>query len=229
MQHVQNVELRDYKMLIHVIAVTIYYARIVFLIPKIVTCTLNQIYKIPNQKYGYSSQNIPSQNLFNQGQNPYNFNIPQNPFQTQQQQQFIGQPNFQTGMNYMGHMKNQYKTCNNGHFLEICQRHHHHRDVACDLCGMKNLKKKRFWRCKPCDFAMCFDCYDSSYPIPTNQLKFCNNRHALMRSTNLQIQKKNCKKCNATGFFETYGCNDCNYELCQNCYNNHPTSGEYFY
>jgi hypothetical protein len=136
---------------------------------------------------------------------------------------------------------NKKKTCIKGHKcnscpLRICDecvnsiiksfysidRHMHplvlkeKENYTCDVCKKtKNFKNKFCFYCEKCNFGICLDCYiPESKKIDDEEKNI--HEHPLINGSN--FQNLVCKKCGEE-IKEGYKCNDCEFGLCNNCYN----------
>jgi ribosomal protein L37AE/L43A len=53
-------------------------------------------------------------------------------------------------------------TCENGHpLIKSPPNPIKNRYVTCDVCGVLDLKRQGSWKCKTCNYDLCFICHET--------------------------------------------------------------------
>jgi len=116
----------------------------------------------------------------------------------------------------------QFRMCPKNHYMTLCESSQRF-GAKCNTCGRGNLNN--VWTCFPCNYDMCLTCYDQNNERPTNQLKFCRQRHPLVYADSTTRGFRRCDICKTTGLLQSYCCYNCDYDMCSNCYNSYKNEG----
>ena len=135
---------------------------------------------------------------------------------------------------------NQKKECKKGYKCNICQlricdkcvksliknfysneKHKHtlllkeKDNYQCDICKKyKDFKNKFCFYCEECNYGICLDCFIPESKNVEEEEKL--HEHPLINGNN--FESLICQKCGEE-IKEGYKCNDCEFCLCNNCYN----------
>ncbi|OMJ69953.1 hypothetical protein SteCoe_32180 [Stentor coeruleus] len=88
---------------------------------------------------------------------------------------------------------------------------------TCKKCFLR--KKDSHWHCRECDYDICTECGSEAGFRSLKKKLTCKNRHNLTQVNDFTYEtKQNCSNCKSSTFKLAYTCDECNYLICEECY-----------